>query len=327
MPNKFAQKVAASKAAKAASSGKSPRPKVDISDFLDGGNIVESAKADGRLLVLPGDSFIPDPSQPRKTFDDARLQELRLSIETNGQLQPILVGEKLDNGKYPIIAGERRWRAISNSNVVTDVVAIIRGGSVDELNMLLMQIDENERREQVSAIENALAIRRIVDLCVADGKGQVYASELLNISKGQLSKILALVNAPSIVVNLSNDLGVQDVEVLYGLSKAFDKNPDAVTELVEKWESGSLDGNLRQAVKSLSESVKSESPKKNEKTTKKTPHPKTGDVEINATRFDLELSDDGGGVLIFKGAENQNVRLFVEADILSIIKLRFINIE
>ena len=307
--------------------GKARRPKVDINDFLGGDGVIESAKADGRLLVLPGDSFIPDPSQPRKTFDDARLQELRLSIETNGQLQPILVGEKLDNGKYPIIAGERRWRAISNSNVVTDVVAIIRGGSVDELNMLLMQIDENERREQVSAIENALAIRRIVDLCVADGKGQVYASELLNISKGQLSKILALVNAPSIVVSLSNDLGVQDVEVLYGLSKAFDKNPDAVTELVEKWESGSLDGNLRQAVKSLSESVKSERPKKNDKTAKKNPQIKTGDVEINATRFDLELSDDGGGVLIFKGAENQNIRLFVEADILSIIKLRFINIE
>ncbi|MBO1367269.1 ParB/RepB/Spo0J family partition protein [Vibrio cholerae] len=218
--------------------------------------MVEKAKTDGRYLSLPVDSFLPDPNQPRKTFDPERIDELRSSIESKGQLQPILVGDRLPNGKYPIIAGERRWRAISESSLVSEVQAIIRAGDVDELYLLLMQIDENNQREQIPAVENAMAMKRVVDICKAEGHDQAYAAKMLNVSPGQLSKHLALIDAPMIVTSLSLYGETQDVEVLYNLAKASEVKPKEVAELIDQWRSGELDTNFRKASKEIAGEAK-----------------------------------------------------------------------
>lgn len=250
MSNKFSQQV---------NKAKSQKPKVDITDLLaDSGSdeLIGRAKADGRYLSLPADAFVPDPNQPRKTFDQERIDELRVSIESNGQLQPILVGDRLPDGKYPIIAGERRWRAIGESETVTEVQAIIRSGDVDELHLLLMQIDENNQREQIPAVENAMAMKRVVDICKAEGNDQAYAAKLLNVSAGQLSKHLALLEAPTVVTGLSVHGETQDVEVLYNLAKAAESKPEEVAELIDQWRSGELDTNLRKASKELAGEAK-----------------------------------------------------------------------
>lgn len=251
--NKFSEQV---------KKGKGGQKKgVKLTDLLaDSGadELVSRAKADGRFISLAADSFVPDPNQPRKTFEQERIDELRMSIEGRGQLQPILVGEKLPDGTYPIIAGERRWRAIRESKSVLMVDAVVRSNDSDELALLLMQIDENNQREQIPAVENAMAMKRVVDLCKAAGKGQADAAELMGVSPGQISKHLALLGAPSVVTGLSVHGETQDVEVLYSLAKAAESKPEEVAELIDQWRSGELDQNLRKASQDLATEAKQE---------------------------------------------------------------------
>lgn len=237
---------------------------IDISSLLEDtgtDSIIGKAKEEGRYLELPPSQLEPDPNQPRKTFDTQALSELQKSIEARGQLQPILIGEKGDSGKYPIISGERRWRAISNSSQVQSVSAIIRSGASDELLLLLMQIDENNQREQVPAIENALAMQRVVDICKAGGNDQAYAASVLGLSKGSLSKHLSLLKAPDSIKELSLNNETQDVETLYNLSRVAKKNEKAVSKLVDKWKEGELDTTLRAASKELVEDHSKKKPK------------------------------------------------------------------
>lgn len=264
MPNNFSKKLVKSKPQK---------PKnIEITDLLvDSGtdDIVTRAKVDGRYLSLPATSFVPDPKQPRKTFDQQSIDALRESIEKNGQLQPILVGNRLADGTYPIIAGERRWRAIRDSLSIQEVVAIIRGGNFDELSLLLMQIDENNQREQIPAMENAMAMKRIFDLCKEENKDQIYVAKLLSISPSQLSKHLALLEASSVVSSLSTDGETQDVEALYSLSKAAESKPEEVAELINQWRSGELETSLRKASQELASEAKLDKKKDKKSSTKR----------------------------------------------------------
>ncbi|MGI0120464.1 ParB/RepB/Spo0J family partition protein [Zooshikella sp. RANM57] len=214
-------------------------------------SIIGKAKKEGRYLELTPQQLEPDPNQPRKTFDEHTLKELQLSIETRGQLQPILVGNQNGKGKYPIISGERRWRAISNSTIVTTISAVIRSGSSDELLLLLIQIDENNKREQVPAIENAEAMKRVVEICKSKKLDQAYAASVLGMSKAALSKHLSLLKAPESIKQLSLNNETQDVETLYNLSRAAKKNEKLVSKLVDKWKGGKLKKTLRVASKEL----------------------------------------------------------------------------
>jgi ParB/RepB/Spo0J family partition protein len=285
MGNKFSQQVSKAKGNKA---------NVELTDLLvDSGSddLIGRAKADGRFLSLSVDNFIPDPNQPRKTFDQERIDELRVSIESNGQLQPILVGERLPNGKYPIIAGERRWRAIGESKTIENVQAIIRSGDVDELHLLLMQIDENNKREQIPAVENAMGMKRVVDICKSEGKDQAYAASILNISTAQLSKHMALMSAPKMVTELSVQGETQDVEVLYNLAKASEIQPHAVAELINQWRTGELDSNLRKASKDLASETKQHK-KESRKTSSKEKNDHAKEVAKTASSVRLDLDND-----------------------------------
>ncbi|MBU2714052.1 ParB/RepB/Spo0J family partition protein [Zooshikella harenae] len=264
--------------------------------------VVTIAKSEGRYLELSPDQLEPDPNQPRKTFDEQGLQDLQRSIEARGQLQPILIGEQGDNGKYPIISGERRWRAISNSSIMKTVSAIVRSGASDELLLLLMQIDENNQREQVPAIENAEAMQRVVDICKANGNDQAYAASILGVSKGHLSKYLALLKAPDSIKQLSLNNETQDVVTLYDLTRAYQKDQTAVDSLVNQWKSGELIGTLRKASRELAESSK-KGPQKKKATVKAIPIVKQtelvefgGDIQLKVTLdkkvLSFSLTDD-----------------------------------
>jgi len=306
MSNKFSQQI---------NKAKEQKPRVDITDLLaDSGSdeLMGRAKADGRYLSLRADAFVPDLNQPRKTFDKERIDELRVSIESNGQLQPILVGDRLPNGKYPIIAGERRWRAIGESEKVAEVQAIIRSGDADDLHLLLMQIAENNQREQIPAVENAMAMKRVVDICKAEGNDQGYAAKLLNVSPGQLSKHLVLLEAPTVVIGLSVHGETQDIEALYNLAKAAQSKPEEVVELIDRWRSGELDTNLRKASKELAGEAKQAKkegkarPGKGSKADDMPPKPK----KASAVRLGL----DNGEFMLTVELGNKKLIFRVEAD-------------
>ncbi len=105
------------------------------------------------------DLISPNPEQPRRTFDEETLEELATSIRELGIIQPLSLRDAGD-GTYQIIAGERRWRAAKLAGIAT-VPAYVRTASDSEVTE--MALIENIQREDLNAIEVALAFRKLTD--------------------------------------------------------------------------------------------------------------------------------------------------------------------
>jgi ParB family transcriptional regulator, chromosome partitioning protein len=138
------------------------------------------------------DLLAPNPFQPRVHFDDAKLEELARSIRSNGLIQPIMV-RPVKAGtpgpvKYEIVAGERRWRAAQRAGLLR--VPIIVKDVADE-KLLEVALIENIQREDLNAIDEALAYRRLVDefhltqddIAVAVGKDRSSIANYLRLLK------------------------------------------------------------------------------------------------------------------------------------------------
>lgn len=137
----------------------------------------------------------PNPYQPRKEFDEARLRDLAESIRTYGVLQPLVVTRKevqrLDGGmavEYELISGERRLRASKLAGVL-QVPAIIRNDSNDGKIKLELAIIENLQREDLNPVDRAQAFQKLVDdfkykhteIAEKIGKSREYVSNTLRI--------------------------------------------------------------------------------------------------------------------------------------------------
>lgn len=108
------------------------------------------------LQQLPLDSIVPNPRQPRNVFDGVKLNELAESIAANGILQPLLVRRQGD--KFEIVAGERRWRAAKLAGLAA--VPVVIQDIADE-NVLTLALIENIQRDDLNAIETAVAFDRL----------------------------------------------------------------------------------------------------------------------------------------------------------------------
>ena len=104
------------------------------------------------------DRIEPNPYQPRRSFDDDGLEELRASIETHGVLQPIVVRRFGDD--YQLISGERRWRAARRAGLEA-IPAVVREGVSDD-QMLELALVENVQRRDLDPIERAVGFRRLM---------------------------------------------------------------------------------------------------------------------------------------------------------------------
>jgi len=115
----------------------------------------------GGVMEVDIDLLAPNDLQPRVQMDDARLQELADSIKANGIIQPILV--RRTGSSFRIIAGERRWRAAQRAGLhkVPVVVRDVKDGADKEL--LELALVENIQRENLNAVDEALAYRRLAD--------------------------------------------------------------------------------------------------------------------------------------------------------------------
>ena len=119
---------------------------------------IESDK-DGTLWVNPN-LLIPNPKQPRKEFDQKALEELSESIKENGIVEPIII-EPAEDGKFYIIAGERRTRAAKMAELSKVPVQIRK---YDDQQKLLIAIIENVQREDLNPIEEALAYSNLMEM-------------------------------------------------------------------------------------------------------------------------------------------------------------------
>lgn len=119
---------------------------------------------DGQLLRLPLDSLKASPTNPRKRFSEESLQELAQSIRTDGLLQPLVVRPLERKGKvvinYEVVCGERRFRACKIAEVPS-VICIVR--SMDDADVLRVQIIENMQREDVHPLEESAGFRMLLD--------------------------------------------------------------------------------------------------------------------------------------------------------------------
>lgn len=168
-----------------------------------------------------------NPSQPRKTFSPESLEELARSIANNGVLQPILVREK--EGRYEIIAGERRYRAARQAGL-TEIPAIVT--KADDLDSAEMALVENLQREDLNAFEEASAIKAVMD---GFDLTQEEVSEKLGKSRSSIANTLRLLDLPEGVIKylLKNELTSGHCRALLGL-KDRGLMEDLAAKIVEK---------------------------------------------------------------------------------------------
>ncbi len=125
------------------------------------GEYLGEERLDGvEVRKIPLGSITPNPFQPRREFDEAELTELCDSIRDNGLLQPIVVRPAPHGDAWELVAGERRWRAISRLGW-RDVPAIVR--DVDDRTLLVLALVENLQRSALSPLEEADAYRRLAE--------------------------------------------------------------------------------------------------------------------------------------------------------------------
>jgi ParB family chromosome partitioning protein len=146
----------------------------------------------GGVTELPIDAVLPGEAQPRKHFDADRITELAESIRENGLIQPIIVARQAD-GRYAIIAGERRWRACKQAGL-SRIAAIVREPGRSQ--SLEMAIIENIQREDLTAIEEAEGYRRLLD---EHGYTQEKLAKRMGKSRTHVTNTLRLLGLPESV--------------------------------------------------------------------------------------------------------------------------------
>lgn len=132
--------------------------KVTVTSAGDAVINVVSEDDRGKVLKLKPEQIGINPMQPRKNFNEQQLNELVESIKQYGIIQPLIVTQK--DGRYELIAGERRLRAAKVSGLET-VPAIVR--EADEQQKLELALVENLQREDLNSIETAIAYRKLID--------------------------------------------------------------------------------------------------------------------------------------------------------------------
>lgn len=171
--------------------------------------------ADAREIDL--NRIEPDPDQPRRTFDDDRLDELAASIRAEGVLQPIVVRYDAERDIYIVLHGERRWRA-SHRAGVKSIPALVR--DVPEERRLLQQLMENVVREDLNAVDRAAALRALRQQMGDAGWDRV--AEAVGIKRSRLFQLLGTEKLPESAQDdiRSGKLSEKQSRALQGLSPA-----------------------------------------------------------------------------------------------------------
>lgn len=147
----------------------------------------ENATDEGGVINVNLNDIEPNKGQPRKDFDEESLSELAESISAHGLIQPIVVKPNA-NGRYSIIAGERRWRACRIAGLY-EVPVIIKDAEPQEL--MELALIENLQREDLNAVEEALGYRSLID---SFGLTQEEVSKRMGKSRTAVTNALRLLN-------------------------------------------------------------------------------------------------------------------------------------
>jgi ParB family chromosome partitioning protein len=189
----------------------------------------EQAESSGAFRELPVSALRPNPYQPRTTIDEEALAELTSSIEASGLLQPVVVRPK--NGTYELIAGERRWRAVQRLGWAT-VPAVVK--EADDRTLLTLALIENLQRNNLSAIDEALGYRRLMDEFTVP---PAEVARLVGRNRSTVSNLVRLLKLPAEVQALVHEgkLSEGHARALLALEDAGRIVPMAQQAAAEGW--------------------------------------------------------------------------------------------
>ena len=192
--------------------------------FLNNSLENTNASSENKITELPISMVDPKSDQPRKSFDKESLEELAKSIEENGLLQPILVRE-YGNGRYQIIAGERRFRASKIADL-SEIPAIILDR--DDRKVAEISLIENIQRENLNPIEEAMAFKALAN---EYGLTQEELSERVGKSRSAIANATRLLDLPEAVLAMvaSGELSAGHGRTLLGV-----KNQDNLILLAKR---------------------------------------------------------------------------------------------
>ncbi len=261
---------------------------------------------------VPTDSIKANPNQPRRDFDTTALEELAESIRQIGIIQPITL-RLMEDGTYQIIAGERRWRA-SQMAGLTSIPAYIR--TADDENVMQMALVENIQREDLNAIEIALAYQNLIDQYDLT---QDKLSEKVGKNRATIANYLRLLKLPAQV-----QMALQKKEVDQGHARALlglNKPSMQVKLFGEIKEKGYSVRQVEEMVKSLNsgESLKNSQNQLNGKGGRRLPEEynmlKTRLSDFFQTKVQMTCSQQGKGkISIPFGSEEELERIIALFD-------------
>lgn len=191
---------------------------------LDQLNLFESKPVPtGLALMVPVDQLDEDPDNPRKAFPPEAIEELAQDIAQRGMLQPIVVSDRNDKGRYLIRFGSRRWRAAIQAGLTTVPVIF----AVEARNAY-DQVAENLKRQNLTPLELAQFIRRRVDA----GESNAEVGRQLGMDLTTVAHHLALLSLPPVLDQALKSGRCESPRTLHELSRLHEDRPEQVTALV-----------------------------------------------------------------------------------------------
>jgi len=265
--------------------------------------------SDSVSVVAPGeelqevdiDLIDPNPDQPRLRFNEDKLNELAQSIMANGLVQPLLL-RRGANGRYQIVAGERRWRAAERAGL-SKVHAVVR--NIPDSKLLELALIENIQREELNPIEEASAYQRLIHNL---GLTQDEVAQQVGKDRSSIANYLRLLKLPEDVQRMLEDdlISMGHARALLGLDTK-DQIRRLANEVAEKKLS------VRQTEQAVKRAASPQSP--GERST-----PSTNDANIRAAELKLKrflgsqvrihLGNNGGRIEIDFGSASELDRIY-----------------
>jgi ParB family transcriptional regulator, chromosome partitioning protein len=247
------------------------------------------------------DLIDPNPDQPRLRFNEDKLNELAQSIRANGLVQPLLL-RRGANGRYQIVAGERRWRAAERAGL-GKVHAVVR--NIPDSKLLELALIENIQREELNPIEEASAYQRLIHNL---GLTQDEVAQQVGKDRSSIANYLRLLKLPEDVQRMLEDdlISMGHARALLGLDTK-DQIRRLANEVAEKKLS------VRQTEQAVKRATSPQSP--GERST-----PSNNDANIRAAELKLKrflgsqvrihLGNNGGRIEIDFGSASELDRIY-----------------
>lgn len=258
------------------------RVKHPISKLFGMQEKVEQASENEQESVceLPVVDIVPNRFQPRTVFQDEKLDELSQTIASHGMIQPIVVRQV--EGKYEIIAGERRWRAACKLGWKM-IPAIIK--DYDDTETASVALIENLQREELTSIEEAMAYARLLDL---HGLTQEGLAQQLGKGQSTIANKLRLLKLPASVQEalLEKKISERHARALIALKDA-EKQEKLLKEMIDKGL------NVKQTEARV-EKILAEKKSKREKKPKRRSYSKDVRLAVNTIRQSVDMVVESG---------------------------------